>query len=102
MSKNRPQEMTSEIAAIRARLLEDGWVMLWVIPSARADMLVGIVQGEAGKDYLKLKVRAMAEDGKANQAVIALLAGVFELPASRLAISHGSTSRFKRLTYHFS
>ena len=44
---------------------------------------------------LKAQVTAPAEDGKANAAVIALLAAAWKLPKSAFAVTRGATSRDK-------
>jgi uncharacterized protein len=44
---------------------------------------------------LKAQVTAPAEDGKANAAVIALLAASWKLPKSAFAVTRGATSRDK-------
>jgi len=61
-----------------------------VVPGASQDRIVGWL-GEA----LKVKVRAQPEKGKANAAVIALLAKYFDVPASNLTVFSGHTSRTK-------
>ncbi|HSW14773.1 MAG TPA: DUF167 domain-containing protein [Solimonas sp.] len=48
-------------------------------------------------DTLKLSVTAAPERGKANEAVIALLAGVLGLPKSRLQVVRGQTQATKQL-----
>ena len=63
---------------------------LHVTPGAREDALVGW-QG----DSLRLKVRARPEKGRANEAVLRLLAGYLGLPPSRLALVRGAASRDK-------
>jgi len=65
---------------------------IFVQPRAAREGLAGI-HGDA----LKLKVRAPAQDDKANQAVLALLAALLDVPVSRLTISSGRTSRSKRV-----
>jgi uncharacterized protein YggU (UPF0235/DUF167 family) len=42
---------------------------------------------------LKAQVTAPAEDGRANAAVIDLLAGTWRLPKSAFAVTRGATSR---------
>ena len=64
-------------------------------PRARADRIAGIVADEAGKPVLKAAVTAVPEDGKANAALIALLAKTWRLPKSAIAVASGSTSRNK-------
>lgn len=71
--------------------------MVWVTPGARQAALGAFTRRPDGRDYLKIKVTAAPEDGKANEAVIALLAEATGIPASRLAIASGHTSRFKRI-----
>lgn len=44
---------------------------------------------------LVVAVRAPASDGKANQELIAVLAGYFQVPKSRIQLVKGHTSRHK-------
>ena len=53
---------------------------------------------EYGGGALKAAVTAPAEDGKANAAVIELLAGTWRLPKSAFAVTRGATSRDKVLS----
>lgn len=46
-------------------------------------------------DTLKVSVTTAPEKGKANQAVIELLAGALRLPKSALAVVRGETSQQK-------
>ena len=48
-----------------------------------------------GGGALKAQVTVPAEDGKANAAVIALLAAAWKLPKSAFAVTRGATSRDK-------
>lgn len=48
-----------------------------------------------GGGVLKAQVTAPAEDGKANAAVIELLAAAWKLPKSTFAVTRGTTSRDK-------
>lgn len=66
------------------------YLELRVQPGARRAGTVG-VHGEA----LKLAVNAPPEDGKANQAVIELLAELLELPRQQVQITRGLSSRSK-------
>jgi uncharacterized protein (TIGR00251 family) len=61
-----------------------------VTPSAGRDAVLGW-QGDA----LRLSVAAPAERGKANEAVIRLLASAVGLPRDRLRIVRGHTARRK-------
>jgi hypothetical protein len=60
---------------------------LRVRPGARRDEIVG-AHGEA----LKIAVSALPERGRANRAVLELLAKSLGLPASRLRLAAGETS----------
>jgi len=65
-------------------------ISLRVTPSASADALVGW-QG----DVLRLHVAAPAQRGKANEAVLRLLAAALGIERRRLRIVRGATSRQK-------
>ncbi|MGL4463447.1 MAG: DUF167 domain-containing protein [Planctomycetia bacterium] len=60
---------------------------LKVRPGGRRNAVAGVRAGA-----LKVSVTAAPEKGKANEAVLALLAEVLELPQRRLAIVRGETS----------
>ena len=53
---------------------------------------------ECASGALKVQVTAPAEDGKANAAVIELLAETWRLPKSAFAVTRGATSRDKVLS----
>ena len=63
-----------------------------VTPKASSDR----IRGWDGA-VLKVAVTAVPEDGKANKAVIALLAKTLKLPKSAIDIASGETSRTKIL-----
>lgn len=71
-----------------------GDVVLWVFvqPGATRSMVVGPYL-----DSLRLKVSAPADQGKANDAVRALLATTFGVPRNTVRIELGQTSRRKRV-----
>lgn len=54
-----------------------------------------LVQPNLVDDSLVVYVREPAVDGKANRAVIELLAGYYELPKSRVEIIRGHAARLK-------
>ena len=68
-----------------------------VTPKASADRIQGWAEDEAGERVLKIAVTAVPEDGKANKAVIALLAKRLKLPKSAIDIASGESSRRKTL-----
>lgn len=66
-------------------------VTLRVQPRARQSAV------SAGTDSLKVAVNAPPIDGRANDAVIALLAETWRLPKSAFGIVKGTTSRTKTM-----
>lgn len=76
-------------------LISTGKLALKVTPRARSEGVEGM--NAAGE--LIVKVRAVAEDGKANAAVIAVIAEAFGIPKNRLNIAHGITNRHKVIAY---
>jgi uncharacterized protein len=89
VTRRRPHGPPAE--AIRALADSDGRLAVRVTPGARAEGLE-IVQGK-----LIAKVRAKPEEGKANAAVIALVAHCLGLARSRVSLLRGATSREKQL-----
>ncbi len=67
-------------------------ISLHVQPRSRRNALVVSPQGA-----LKAAVTAPPEDGRANDAVVALLAARFQMPKSAIAVKHGTTARDKVL-----
>ena len=70
------------------------------------DMVVRVhVQPGAGRtavagrhgDALKIKVGAPPEGGRANEAVVALMAEILGVPAASVTVVGGATSRSKRI-----
>jgi len=68
---------------------------LRVTPRAGRNELVGVREGR-----LQVKVTAAPEDGKANAAVIKLLAKLWKVPQSAFEIAAGHSSRDKSLLLH--
>lgn len=66
---------------------------LRVVPGARRPGIVG-----RHGDAWKLRVSAPAEDGRANDAVLALLAQTLEVPRRDLEVTSGRSSRDKVVT----
>lgn len=66
-----------------------------VIPNAHADEVVGLINDAGGEALLKLKVRALAVDGQANEAVSLLLAKHFGVKKSAVRLIKGQTARLK-------
>ena len=68
---------------------------LRVQPGAGRDQVLGLVADAAGDLALKVKVAAPAEAGRANAAVVALLAEALDLPKSALSLVRGERDRNK-------
>ncbi len=66
-----------------------------VSPNASVDRVEGLGEDAAGRTFLKVRVRAVPEDGKANKAVIKTLAKALRLPKSSLQVVTGQTARLK-------
>jgi len=64
-------------------------------PGSARDTLAGI-HGER----LKIKVTAAPVDGRANDHLIRYLAGLFDVPRSRVDLLAGHSSRSKRVRIH--
>ncbi len=66
-------------------------------PKASANRVGGVDDGGDGKARLKVSVTAAAEGGKANAALIKLLAKTWRLPKTLFKITAGPRSRRKTL-----
>ena len=66
-----------------------------VEPRASRDRVAGFRVAGSGEHVLRLSVTAPPADGKANAAVLALLAEALGTPKSRLAIVRGHGARDK-------
>jgi hypothetical protein len=73
-------------------------VALRVTPRGGRDDIDGIETLANGRTVLKVRVRAVAEDGEANRAVTELLAKVLGVPKAKVRLISGITSRVKQVT----
>ncbi|MGW8224286.1 MAG: DUF167 domain-containing protein [Anaerolineales bacterium] len=64
-----------------------------VVPKAKKDQILGFM----GDGTLKIQVAAPPVDGKANQALVKLLAKTFDVPAFQVSITSGKQSRRKMI-----
>lgn len=71
---------------------------LRVTPRGGTDRIEGRGVDASGAPHLRLRVSAAADKGKANDAVLKLLARAWRLPRSSLAITAGETGRTKQVT----
>ena len=68
-----------------------------VTPNAGRDALEGVLTRDDGTVVLAVRVKAVPEDGKANAAVIALLAKALGVSKSSIDVTAGHTARQKTL-----
>lgn len=80
------------------RLGPDGLsLFLRVTPNAGKDAIEGAEIRDDGTAVLRIRVKAVPDKGKANAAVVALLAKALGVPKSAIVVAAGDTSRFKTL-----
>ena len=66
-------------------------------PNGGRDAIDGMETGSEGECYLKARVSVAPEKGKANKALIALIAKSIGIPKSALSLVSGETARKKIL-----
>jgi uncharacterized protein len=86
----RPKADLPAAEAVRALADGDGRLAVRVTPGAKVEAL------EIAGGKLLARVRAKPEDGKANAAVLALLAAALGLAPSKVRLLRGATSREKQ------
>lgn len=71
------------------------YLLVDVVPGAKADAFpAGTNVWRAG---VQARVAAPPEDGQANEALVHLVAGYFQIPATRVRVVSGHRTRHKRL-----
>ena len=70
-------------------------ILVKLTPKASKSEIKGWYEGPEGEKILKACVTAVAEKGKANEALIKLLAKYFSIPKSNITLLRGETSRVK-------
>ncbi len=61
-------------------------------PNSRENKIVHLPDGT-----LQVKIKAPAQDGKANEELVRFLAEVLDLPRSKIQVVSGFTAPFKKL-----
>lgn len=84
---NQPWQVSSDHLRLSIRLT----------PNGGRDAIDGVETGSDGERYLKARVSVAPEKGKANKALIALLARSLSIPKSSLSLISGDTARKKIL-----
>ena len=72
-------------------------VRVHLTPKASRNAIQGPVADADGGSVLKVQVTAVPEGGKANAALIKLLAKTWKLPKTALSVESGATSRRKTI-----
>ena len=68
---------------------------LRLTPKSSRDAIEGVESLSDGRSVLKARVRAVPEDGKANEALLRLLANALDLPMRAMSLVSGATGRTK-------
>lgn len=68
-----------------------------VTPNAGRDAVEGVEMRDDGQAVLRVRVKAVADRGRANAAVMALIANNLGVPKSAVTIAAGETARIKTL-----
>ncbi len=72
-------------------------VTVRLTPRSSSEGVDGWDQDDKGRPVLKARVRAVPVDGKANAALIALMAKALDVPRSKVKLVGGDTARTKTL-----
>jgi uncharacterized protein YggU (UPF0235/DUF167 family) len=72
-------------------------IVVRLTPRGGRDAIDGWAEDASGKRHLKARVSLPPEDGKANAALIALLAKSLDIPKSYIRLAAGETSRLKTI-----
>ncbi len=83
--------------ALRPRLADGILLTVRLTPRAASQRIGGIALDAAGAAALKVWVTAAPTDGRANQALIELLAKHWRLPKSSISLQRGAAERTKTL-----
>lgn len=81
----------------RHLLDEQGVIAVHAVPKSPRNKIEGEVVDAEGRRWLKVRIAAAPEDGKANKELLKFLAKCWNLPASRLTLVSGETARHKRI-----
>jgi uncharacterized protein len=73
-------------------------IFIRLTPKSSRDAIEGVETAADGTQHLKARVRAVPDEGKANEALVALLSKSSGWPKSAIRIKSGATSRLKKIT----
>jgi uncharacterized protein (TIGR00251 family) len=66
-----------------------------VTPKSSRSAVVGVESDAAGRRWLKVRVTAPPESGKANEALVKLLADALKIPKTAVSVERGAGDRRK-------
>jgi uncharacterized protein len=72
-------------------------VLVRLTPRGGRDAIEGVEELSDGRSVLKVRVRAAASEGKANAALVKLLAKALGVPSRDVHLVAGATARLKRV-----
>lgn len=86
------------LSTVPYRLIVGGILLLVrLTPKGGRDAIEGVMLDSVGKAWLKARVSAVPEDGKANAALEALLAKTFGVSRGNVGVVAGQTARNKQV-----
>ncbi len=95
------------VSGLVDKTVQDSWcranpaglrITVRLTPGASRDGLDGLEFGADGRNYLKARVTREPEKGKANKALIALVAKICRFGKTSVKLVSGETSRMKTLS----
>lgn len=72
-------------------------IIIHLTPKASHNKIERWAQNSQGQKILRVRVTAVPEDGRANEALIKLLSQSFQITKSQISIRRGATSRIKEV-----
>jgi len=80
-------------------LIKEEYIKLYVkvIPNARCTRIMGWITQDKGLKLLKISVAAIAEKGKANQAVLKFLSVQLKIPLKNITLEQGTKDQYKTI-----
>jgi uncharacterized protein len=80
------------------RATRDGIVIACrLTPKGGRDAIDGVARLSDGRSVLLARVRSAPEDGRANEALCALIAAKLDAPVSHVRVAAGAKSRLKQI-----
>lgn len=74
-------------------------ICIRLTPNAPKNVVEGWMEDASGARWLKVKVTAVPEDGKANAMLLKFLAKTWKIAPSKLELVAGDKQRLKRIKY---